>query len=791
MAQKNIKNDRGEMPVVFVRELTLFPGASMQFDLEKKQSVQAVEAALVSDQRIFMIGRSGDDTAVPEKNEIAKTGTVAEVQQMLRLGNGMVRIQVYGTARGRLCSLDADSAPYVTACVQEVPDRGTNSGDKAEAERREILEFYENFCKEFGIVDLRFLASIKKSRDLGSIADRICGNMPMPEEDKQRILDTEDINERAKELLKILTKEAQITRQRRELSENISRQVDQHQKEYLLREQMEYIRNELGEEDDELSEIEQYKKAAEELKASEEVKKKLAKEIKHLEQNGYASPESSVIRSYVETLLEMPWDKTSPDHDKLIDIEKARDILERDHYGLKDVKERVLEYLAVRSLTSMGQSPILCLVGPPGTGKTSIARSIAEATGKPYVRICLGGVRDEAEIRGHRKTYVGAMPGRVATGLKQAGVRDPLMLLDEIDKMGQDYHSDIASAMLEVLDSEQNRNFRDHYLELPIDLKDVLFVATANDDGMIPRPLLDRMEIIEIAGYTSNEKFHIAKEHLIKKVYEKNGINASELVISDTAIKMIIECYCREAGVRQLERELDKLCRKTAVEILSKKKPGRGRKKTAGSKKIRVTGKNLEKYLGKIRFPKEELSGRDEIGIVRGLAWTSVGGDTLQIEVNIMPGKGDIELTGQLGDVMKESAMAGISYVRSISRKYGISEDFFQKNDIHIHIPEGAVPKDGPSAGITMATAVLSAITGTKVRRDLAMTGEISLRGRVMPVGGLKEKILAAKTLGIKTVLVPFENKRDVEEIDKEITDGVELIYVKKMDEVIPLAFKK
>ncbi len=783
--------------MIVIRELTLFPGMSMQFDLEKKPSVQAVEAAMLKDQQVFLVDQvSGEDDATMEN--LAGIGTIAEVQQVLKLHNGMMRIQVQGLYRGALKKLDKESSPYYTGDVLRAEEKELADSVKKEAARREMLQLFEQFNREFGNPDPRFIKTLKKIKPLGELADRIGANLPMGEQDKLRILQATDIRERYQMLLQMIAQEMEVARARKELSEEVSRQVDQHQREYILREQMAFIQNELDESDGEPSEIEQYKKAAEELVASQEVKDKLAKEIRHMEQNGYGNPETATLRAYIETLLELPWDKKTAGADEQIDIAAAKEILERDHYGLKDVKERVLEYLAVRTLTKKGDSPILCLVGPPGTGKTSIARSVAEATGKPYVRICLGGVRDEAEIRGHRRTYVGAMPGRISAGLKQAQVKDPLMLLDEIDKMSQDYHGDTASAMLEVLDNEQNRNFRDHYVELPMDLSEVLFIATANDESMIPRPLLDRMEVIEIAGYTANEKFHIAKEHLLKKVYEKNGITPRQLLVADSAIRQIIECYCREAGVRQLERELDRLCRKAAVEILTRqaagKKGAKGRKSTAKTSRaaggtIRVSERNLEKYLGKIKFPKEQLSGRNEIGIVRGLAWTSVGGDTLQIEVNIMPGKGELSLTGQLGDVMKESAIAGLSYVRSVAPKYNIDEEFFQKYDIHIHIPEGAVPKDGPSAGITMATAVLSAITKTKVRRDLAMTGEISLRGRVMPVGGLKEKILAAKTLGVKTVLVPEENKRDVEEIDHEITDGVEIIYVQKMEEVIRHAF--
>ncbi len=780
----NIISTANSMPVMIIKDMTLFPGMSLQFDIDKKAAIKAVEAALISDQKIFLIKDTaeGDD----KEEKLANTGTVASVQQVLKIGSGNIRVQLIGERRGTIRNLDRDSAAYITADIDAVTETGTDKPEHREAVRRELIAALTDYALEMGGMDPRFLMGIRRIKDVGLLADRISANLPFEDEDRQRILDTADIDKRGAELLKALAKEMLIVKQRKEISEEISKQVDSHQREYILREQMAFIQSELDEDGDEASETEQYKKAVEELKAPQEVKDKLAKEIRHMELGGFSNPENATLRSYIETLLELPWDKTTEGFEKPIDINNARTILERDHYGLKEVKERVLEYLAVRSLTKKGESPILCLVGPPGTGKTSVARSIAEATKRPYVRICLGGVRDEAEIRGHRKTYVGAMPGRITAGLKQAGVKDPLMLLDEIDKMSADFHGDTASAMLEVLDSEQNKNFRDHYVELPMDLSQVLFIATANDESTIPRPLLDRMEIIEIAGYTANEKFHIAKEHLVKKVFERNGIDSSCLRVSDSAIKKIIECYCREAGVRELERELDKLCRKAAVKTLEKRGK-RGSKKNNGP--LKVNDQNLEEFLGKIRFPKETLNGKNEVGIVRGLAWTSVGGDTLQIEVNIMPGKGELSLTGQLGDVMKESALAGLSYVRSVAPDYNVSPNYFQEHDIHIHIPEGAVPKDGPSAGITMATAVLSAVTGKKVRRDLAMTGEISLRGRVMPVGGLKEKILAAKMLGIKTVLVPFENKRDVEEIDAEITGGLEILYMKHMDEVVEQAF--
>ncbi len=610
--------------------------------------------------------------------------------------------------------------------------------------------------------------------DLGRLADQITINMPLHYESKQRVLSAIEPEERYQVLADILSHEIEIAGIRRELSEKIKGRVDKHQREYMLREQLQFIREELGEEDS-FSDAEQYAAELEKLEAGQEVRDKIKKEISRFKSLPQSSSESAVERGYIETLLELPWDRKSKDN---TDIRKAEEILNRDHYGLKQVKERVLEALAVRCLTKQGQSPIICLVGPPGTGKTSIARSVAEAMDKKYVRISLGGVRDEAEIRGHRKTYVGAMPGRIAAALKQAGVKNPLMLLDEIDKVSSDYKGDTSSALLEVLDSEQNVKFRDHYVELPLDLSEVLFIATANSTETIPRPLLDRMELIQVTSYTANEKFHIAREHLVEKQYKKNGLEKGQLAISDSALKKIIGAYTREAGVRDLERKIGSICRKAAKEILTTKKSG-----------VKVTASNLEKYLGKERYRTEKANEKDEVGIVRGLAWTSVGGETLQVEVNRMPGKGEIDLTGQLGDVMKESAITGMSYVRSVSKKYKIPQEVFRKNDFHIHIPEGAVPKDGPSAGITMATALLSVLTEIPVRADVAMTGEITLRGRVLPIGGLKEKILAAKTAGIKTVLVPVKNEKDVDEIAGEIKAGLTIRFVETMEDVLAYAF--
>ena len=617
------------------------------------------------------------------------------------------------------------------------------------------------------------------------LINQILINTPFTYEQKQQILEIEDITEQCGELVLLIMNEAQIAAIRTQLAVKIREKIDKNQRDYVLREQMEYIQEELGDKN-QYSDVKHYEEALAKLKADAEVKEKIKKEIARFKTIMGSSSESAVERGYIETLLELPWNKASKDNN---DINRAEQILERDHYGLEKVKERIVEYLAVRCLTSKGEAPILCLVGPPGTGKTSIAKSIAEALNKKYIRICLGGVRDEAEIRGHRKTYVGAMPGRIANGLKQAGVCNPLMLLDEIDKVSSDYKGDTSSALLEVLDPEQNCHFRDHYVELPLDLSKVLFIATANDAGNIPRPLLDRMDIIEVTSYTANEKFHIAKEHLWEKQLKKNGLKDSQLTISDNAIKAVIDRYTKEAGVRNLERKLGTVCRKAALEIL-KNRSGK-KEKQVQDKNIRVNSQKLEKYLGKPKYSVDMANEKDDVGIVRGLAWTSVGGDTLQIEVNVMPGKGEIELTGKLGDVMKESAMTGISFIRSIASKYKIAPEFFKENDFHIHIPEGAVPKDGPSAGITMATAVLSAITDTPVKAKVAMTGEITLRGRVLPIGGLKEKLLAAKTAGITTVLVPEKNEKDVAEISNEIKSGMEICLVESMDDVISLAFAR
>lgn len=775
------RTKENEMPLIVLQDMLVFPEMTLQFDLEDAQSIAAAKAAMLSNQLVFLVLIKDTETSFSMEN-VNLTGVIATVTQMVKITDATFRVTLVGKERGVLCEINQKQKKYYCGmvCAEKIAAI-RQSANRQEAMRQLIMGLFIQFGKESRRPDWN-LHGLEKTKDIGKLMDLIVNSMPIAPDKKQEVLNAVSIKERFEVFQNLMLEEINIAKIRQQLMKELSEQVDHHQKEYLLREQLAYIQKELSVEENEVSELEQYEAEVKKLVASDEVKSKIQKEIHRLKINAHGSSEGAVERAYIETLLELPWDKVSEDAQGSAGLEKAKYILDRDHYGLLEVKERILEYLAVRMFGGKKSTTIICLVGPPGTGKTSIAKSVAAATDKKYLRICLGGVRDEAEIRGHRKTYIGAMPGRIVSGLKQAGVKNPLMLLDEIDKMSQDYKGDPASAMLEVLDSQQNNSFSDHYVEIPIDLSEIFFIATANDASAIPQPLLDRMEIIEIAGYTENEKFHIAKEHLIKKTFEKNGIAKKHLQISDAALHKIIQCYTREAGVRELERKIDKLCRKAAMELLSSKQE-------ATVEKIKVTEKNLEHYLGKIRYPKDHINHKDEIGIVRGLAWTCVGGDTLEIEVNIMPGKGELLLTGQLGDVMKESAMAGISYIRSISERYDIAPEYYQKNDIHIHIPEGAVPKDGPSAGITMATAVLSAILKKKVRKELAMTGEISLRGKVMPVGGLKEKILAARMAGIQQILVPAENRKDIEEINPEIKEGVKICYVSRMDEVIAQAF--
>lgn len=770
-------NETRSLPMVALRGLTIMPEMIVHFDVSRERSIAAIQQAMVEEQEIFLVAQKSIETENPGQDDVYETGTVASVKQLIKLSKKVVRVLVEGKNRAVLKKIE-ETDPYLRAEVEVLEEQEITIPDdlNAEAMMRGLKEIITEYAAKNGKISKESVAEILDITDLKRLVNEVAANIPLKYKDQQELLEELDFWSRYEKLSLKLVNEMQIMEIKEELQRKVKSKVDKHQKEYLLREQLKVIREELGE-DTTFLDADEFEEACSKLDAPEEVKEKLHKEIGRFKNTIGSQAENGVIRTYIETILEMPWNKRAEDN---TDINYAKEVLEADHYGLEQVKERILEFLAVRILTQKGESPILCLVGPPGTGKTSIAKSLARSLKKPFVRISLGGVRDEAEIRGHRKTYVGAMPGRIANGIRTAGVKNPVLLLDEIDKVSTDYKGDTFSALLEVLDSEQNSKFRDHYLEVPLDLSEVTFITTANTLQTIPRPLLDRMEIIEITSYTENEKLHIAIEHLIPKQLEKHGITDEQLRFSKKAIWKIAHNYTKEAGVRQLEREIGNICRKAAKELLTTEK-----------EKITVTDRNLHKFLGKEKYSYQMANAAPEVGIVRGLAWTSVGGDTLQIEVNVMPGKGEIMLTGQLGDVMKESARAGISYIRSVSKKYAIAEDFFEKHDIHVHIPEGAVPKDGPSAGITMATAMLSAVTGKKVRADLAMTGEITLRGRVLPIGGLKEKLLAAKNAGIQTVLIPKENTADVEELSSEITKGLEIIPVETMEEVLKKALTR
>ena len=765
------------LPMVALRGMTILPEMVRHFDVSREKSLAAIDEAMEGEQMLFVSAQKDVATEDPGLEDVYETGCIVTVRQIVKMPKKISRVLITGEKRAKIRSLEFKE-PYLRALVDVVEDVDTgdeeNGGESAPLNKEAMLRGLRDIFKEYMLknpkISKEFAGQIDEINDLKKLVDTVGANLPLAYTEYQELLEETHVMRRYDKLAYKVVNEIQVQNIKEELQEKIRERVDKNQRDYILREEMKLIREELGD-DNTLSDADEFKQACDALKAPKEVKEKIEKEIKRFKNSMGNPAESGVTRTYIETMLEMPWDKVCKDHK---DIAYAEQVLNEDHYGLEKVKERVLEFLAVRALTKKGNAPILCLVGPPGTGKTSIAKSLARALKKPYVRISLGGVRDEAEIRGHRKTYVGAMPGRIATALRTAGVKNPLLLLDEIDKVSNDYKGDTFSALLEVLDSEQNKKFRDHYLEVPLDLSGVLFVTTANTLQTIPRPLLDRMEVIEINSYTENEKLHIATEHLIPKQLEKHGLKSEQLTISKKAIWKIARNYTKEAGVRQLERKIGDICRKSAREILEEKK-----------KTIHVTERNLHLYLGKELYIYQMKNEQDEVGIVRGIAWTIVGGDTLEIEVNVMPGEGEILLTGQLGDVMKESARTGISYIRSVSKEYGIDEKFFKEHDIHIHIPEGATPKDGPSAGITMATAMLSAITEKKVRADIAMTGEITLRGRVLPIGGLKEKLLAAKNAGIKTVLVPKENETDVEEISAEITKGLEILPVSHMSEVL------
>lgn len=758
------------LPAIALRGTTILPDMIVHFDVSRERSIKAIEAAMLHDQKIFLVTQKDPEVEKPELSELYQVGTVAYIKQVVKLPHDLLRVLVEGIERAELLSLEQEEPFLKAETALFEPDGARYTKSLKEAMFRSIQELFQRYCMESGKISKDLAAQIMNITELEELISQIAVNVPLTYQNKQKILEAVSLENQYEVLAAILNNEIEVLQIGHDLQRKLKARVDKNQRDYILREQLKLIREELGEENT-ADTAEEYRQKAEALDATQEVKDKLNKEIDRFKSMNNAAAESSVLSTYIETLLGLPWNKKSEDS---TDLKEAWKILEEGHYGLKDVKERIMEFLAVRKLTSGGKSPILCLVGPPGTGKTSIAKSVAEALHKKYVRICLGGVRDEAEIRGHRKTYVGAMPGRITAALSQAGVSNPLMLLDEIDKTSSDYKGDTSAALLEVLDPEQNNHFNDHYVEVPQDLSEVLFIATANDMDGIPRPLLDRMEVIEISGYTENEKEHIAKDHLIPKQLEVNGIPEGKLKIQTPALRKIITLYTREAGVRGLERKIGQICRKAAREIMEN-----------DQKKVTVNSKNLENYLGKARYSYLMANKKDEVGIARGLAWTQVGGDTLQIEVNVMPGKGELVLTGQLGDVMKESAQAGISYIRSVADKYGIAPEFFQENDIHVHIPEGAVPKDGPSAGITMATAMLSAIIGREVRADVAMTGEITLRGHVLPIGGLKEKLLAAKYAKIKQVLVPKDNKPDIQEMDAEILDGLKISFVDNMNEVL------
>lgn len=762
------------MPAVALRGLTILLGMVQHFDISREKSIRAIETAMMGNQKVYLVTQRHPEQETPAVADLYQMGTISQIKQLVKMPGGIIRVMVEGEKRAALLTL-FEEGPYLEAEVEEAPMQEEQLTDTVkEAMSRIVKEKLEEFGNANPKAVKDFIGSLLVITDLEQLLTQTANEFPWDFAVKQEMLECDYWSHLYDRIVYYLMRELEILMIKRDYQGKVKEHIDKNQRDYILREELKVIREELGD-DSGTEDADGYMEQLEKLNADKETKEKIKKEIQRFKGMPGGSQEANVLRTYIETVLEMPWKRVSRDNQ---DIIHAKEILEEDHYGLEKVKDRVLEFLAVRALTKKGTSPILCLVGPPGTGKTSIARSVARALGKKYVRISLGGIHDEAEIRGHRKTYVGAMPGRIADAMRQAGVSNPLMLLDEIDKVSADYRGDVSSALLEVLDGEQNVKFRDHYLEIPLDLSGVLFIATANDASTIPRPLLDRMEVIEVSSYTENEKFHIAKKYLIPKQLERNGLMEEMLSFSDKALEKIIHNYTREAGVRNLERRIGEICRKAAREFLEKKK-----------KTVHITEGNLQKYLGKEKITFENANEEDEVGIVRGLAWTSVGGDTLQIEVNVMPGDGKLQMTGQMGDVMKESAQIALTYVRSVADRYGVESRYFKEHDLHLHIPEGAVPKDGPSAGITMATAMLSAVTGKKVCASVAMTGEITLRGRVLPIGGLKEKTLAARMAHMKKVLVPDKNRPDMAEISKEITKGMEIVFVKTMDDVVREAF--
>ena len=764
------------LPTIALRGMTVLPDMVIHFDINRKKSIHAVEKAMQTNETIFLLTQKDIDTANPVQDDLYSVGTVAKVKELIKLPKGIVRVLVAGKYKGMVNTVSESDGMLISDIVTDrdwflAPDNLTQIAM--------IRSLNELICR-YAAVNQRFSKDILKewliAKNLQEKVKKILADYPVDYTVKQKFLEMSDVNEIYEQLARMFIEDINIFDIKKELEDGIKEKVEKNQKEYYLREQLKYINEELDGTDGS-SEIDEYMEKLESLNAADEIKEQIEKEIRRYKVLSQGSSEANVERGYIETLLSLPWENSSQDSD---DIENAAKILDENHYGMKKVKERILETLAVRKVSHNADAPIICLVGPPGTGKTSIARSVAQSLNKEYVRICLGGVKDEAEIRGHRRTYVGAMPGRIIDGLRKAKVKNPLMLLDEIDKVSNDYRSDTSSALLEVLDGEQNSHFVDHYIDMPVDLSEILFIATANDLSEVSRPLLDRMEIIEVSSYTKNEKLHIAKEHLVAKQLKKNGLTKKSVRFTDKALAKIIDGYTMEAGVRELERMIAAVLRK----VVRKNYAVGG---VNIEKQIVITDKNLSEYLGKVKFIKEKASRKNEVGIVRGLAWTAAGGDTLEIEVNVLGGKPELILTGNMGDVMRESAQIALSYVRSVVRKNQI----FEENAIHIHIPEGAVPKDGPSAGITMATAIYSAVTGKPVDASTAMTGEVTLRGRVMPIGGLKEKLLAAKTAGLKRVLVPLENKSDVEEFEEEIVQGLEIVYVSDMKEVLKLAIVK
>lgn len=770
------KNNILQMPLVALRGLNVFPNMILHFDVARSKSIKALEEAMISDQSIFLVAQKEVDDEEPEGKDLYKVGSISSIKQILKLPTNTIRVLVEGSKRGKIVSFEQEE-PYFLVNVEEYSYEEDSSDINKQALIRAGAEIFEEYSKINNRLSVDTIRNIITMDKPGEMADAIASNIQLKLEDKQRILSSFDEEERLLMVINILKSEIEVLHVQKDILEKVKKNIDQSQKEYYLREQLKIIQNELGDKDGIQGEINGYKERLNKINPPKEVKEKIEKEFQRMIKIPSTSAESVVVRNYIEWLLDIPWTKETKESHNL---KRAKKILEEEHYGLEKVKERILEFLSIREISPKVNSPIICLVGPPGVGKTSIANSIAKALNRNYVRISLGGVRDEAEIRGHRRTYVGALPGRIIQGLKQAKTKNPLMLLDEIDKMSSDFRGDPSSALLEVLDAEQNFSFRDHFIEIPFDLSNVLFLATANTLDTIPRPLLDRMEVIHISSYTEEEKFYIAYNHLIGKQLKRHGMTKLQLRITKEALKDIIIYYTKEAGVRKLERCIGELCRKAAKEIIEEDK-----------KSVRITEANLEKYLGMKKYRLNKIIEESEIGIARGLAWTPVGGDTLSIEVNTMKGNGKFELTGQLGDVMKESAKAAISYIRSKADELGIDSDFYKDIDIHIHIPEGAVPKDGPSAGITMATAMISALINKPVCNNVGMTGEITLRGRVLPIGGLKEKILAAKAAGITKVILPIDNEKDINELSDSIKENMEFVLVKYMEEVINHAIIK